>query len=308
MSKKSVSLLLVLFVILGGILAGCGSNDDKNAGGSSPSASPSSASPSAASPEASSGESASPSSSSEAPKEEVTLKVGAAAVPHAEILEFVKPKLKEEGVNLDIVVFDDEGQLNPALKDGQIDANYFQHVPYLDSVKDEKGYDFAVTTKVHVEPIGLYSNKHKSKDELPEGAKIGIPNNPSNEYRALVLLQQQGLIKLKDGLTTFEATPKDIVDNPKKLKFVEADSATLPRSLPDLDGAVINTNLVLEAKIDPNSALFREDANSPYANVIVVRKGDENKDAIQKLDAALTSPDVKKFLEDKYGVAVVPAF
>lgn len=242
------------------------------------------------------------------PAKEVKLTVGAAAVPHAEILEVVKPKLKEQGIHLDIKVFDDEGQLNPALKDKQIDANYFQHVPYLDSVKKEKGFDFAVTAKVHVEPIGFYSSKLKSKDEIKDGAKIGIPNNPSNEYRALVLLQQQGLIKLKDGLTTYEATPKDIVDNPKNLKFFETDSATLPRALPDLDGAVINTNLVLEAKLDPKSALFREDANSPYANVIVVRKGDESRDEIKKLDAALTGPEVKKFIQDKYGVAVVPAF
>ncbi|MFF2886946.1 MetQ/NlpA family ABC transporter substrate-binding protein [Paenibacillus sp. NPDC057967] len=238
----------------------------------------------------------------------VTLKVGSAAVPHAEILNEVKASLKEKGVDLEVVVFDDEGQLNPALHEKQIDANFFQHVPYLDSIKDEKGYDFAVTTKVHVEPIGFYSDKLKSKDEIKEGAKIGIPNNPSNEYRALVLLQEQGLIKLRDDLTTYEATPKDIVDNPLKLEFIEADSATLPRALPDLDGAIINTNLILEAKIDPESALFRENANSPYANIIVVRKGDENREEIKKLHDALTSPEVKKFIEEKYGVAVVPAF
>jgi len=302
--RKPIVLVLSLFIVLGALLAGCGSNDGN---GASSSSSPSAAAPSEASPatESSPTASASPSAST-AP--EVTLKVGAAAVPHAVILDFVKPILKEQGVNLDVVVFDDEGQLNPALHDKQIDANYFQHVPYLDSVKDEKGYDFAVTTKVHVEPIGFYSEKLKSKDEIGEGATIGIPNNPSNEYRALVLLEQQGFIKLKEGITTYEATPKDIVDNPKKLKFVEADSAALPRSLPDLDGAIINTNLVLEAKIDPNSALFREDANSPYANVIVVRSGDESGEAVRKLDAALTTPEVKKFIQDTYGVAVVPAF
>ncbi|QAY66985.1 MetQ/NlpA family ABC transporter substrate-binding protein [Paenibacillus protaetiae] len=298
MSKKKMVVAVALLFVVSLIAAACGSNNNNN--GSSGNAS------SQASAEPSAGDSPSPSASE--PVKEVTLKVGAAAVPHAEILEFIKPKLKEEGINLEIKVLDDEGQLNPALQEKQIDANYFQHVPYLDSVKDEKGYDFVVTTKVHVEPIGFYSNKLKSKDEIKEGATIGIPNNPSNEYRALVLLQQQGLIKLKDGLTNYEATPKDIVDNPKKLKFIEADSATLPRSLPDLDGAIINTNLVLEAKIDPKSALFREDANSPYANVIVVRKGDENRDEIKKLDAALTTPEVKKFIEDKYGVAVVPAF
>ncbi|MDC0759593.1 MetQ/NlpA family ABC transporter substrate-binding protein [Brevibacillus sp. AG] len=242
------------------------------------------------------------------PKKEVTVKVGAAPVPHAEILEFIKPKLKEQGVNLEVVVLDDEGQLNPALKEKQIDANFFQHVPYLDSVKNEQGYDFVVTTKVHVEPIGFYSDQLGSKDEIKEGAKIGIPNNPSNEYRALILLQEQGWIKLKGGLTNYAATPKDIADNPKKLEFVEVEAATLPRVLPDLAGAVINTNIVLEAKLDPKSALFREGANSPYANVITVRKGDENREEIKKLDAALTSAEVKKFIEDKYGVAVVPAF
>ncbi|MGF9912959.1 MetQ/NlpA family ABC transporter substrate-binding protein [Paenibacillus ehimensis] len=289
MGKKSLYSLTSILIIIGAIVSGCASGGTGQAPDTK----------SAAQGDA---------GGSAKPAKETTLKIGAAAVPHAEILNFVKPKLKEQGVNLEVVVYDDEGQLNPALKDKQIDANYFQHVPYLDSVKGEKGYDFAVTTKVHVEPIGFYSSKLKSKDEIKEGARIGIPNNPSNEYRALMLLQQQGLIKLKDGLTTYEATPKDIADNPKKLKFVEADSATLPRSLPDLEGAIINTNLVLEAKIDPKSALFREDSKSPYANVIVVRKGDETRDEVKKLDAALTTPEVKKFIEDKYGVAVVPAF
>ncbi|WP_239618984.1 MetQ/NlpA family ABC transporter substrate-binding protein [Cohnella mopanensis] len=302
MSKKSLFVLVSLFVILSAVVTGCGSKNNNNA---SPSPSASSSPDASVTPSESSSPSASESPSA-AP--EVTLKVGAAAVPHAVILNFVKPALKAQGVNLEVIVFDDEGQLNPALNEKQIDANYFQHVPYLDSIKGEKGYDFAVTTKVHVEPIGFYSDKLKSKDDIKEGATIGIPNNPSNEYRALVLLEQQGFIKLKEGITTYEATPKEIVDNPKKLKFVEADSATLPRALPDLDGAIINTNLVLEAKIDPNSALFREDANSPYANVIVVRKGDENNEAIKKLDAALTTPEVKKFIQDTYGVAVVPAF
>lgn len=243
-----------------------------------------------------------------AAKQEVTVKVGAAVVPHAEILNFIKPKLKQEGINLEVVVLDDEGQLNPALQNKQIDANYFQHVPYYESVAKEKGYDFVVAAKVHVEPIGFYSQKIKSKDELKDGAKIAIPNNPSNEYRSLVLLQANGLIKLKDGIANFAATPKDIVDNPKNLKFVEVEAAQLTRSLPDVDGAVINTNFIIDAKIDPKSAIFREDANSPYANDLFVRKGDENRPEIKKLAEALTSPDVKKYIQDKYGVAVVPAF
>lgn len=238
----------------------------------------------------------------------VVLKVGASTTPHAEILNFIKPTLAKEGVDLKIITLDDDAQLNPALDEKQIDANYFQHVPYLDSVVKEKGYKFTVVAKVHVEPIGLYSNKIKAISELKDGAKIAIPNNPSNEYRALALLQQNKLIKLKDGIANYSATPKDIIDNPKKLQFVEVDAAQLVRSLPDVDGAVINTNYILDAKIDPKTALLREDANSPYANIVVVRTGDESRPEIKKLVTALTSADVKKFISDKYGVAVVPAF
>jgi D-methionine transport system substrate-binding protein len=238
----------------------------------------------------------------------VVLKVGASVTPHEEILNYIKPALAKEGVDLKVITLDDDAQLNPALDQKQIDANYFQHVPYLDSVSKEKGYKFSVVAKVHVEPIGFYSNKIKAISELKDGAKIAIPNDPSNEYRSLVLLQQNNLIKIKDGITNYEASPRDVTDNPKKLQFIEVDAAQLTRSLPDVDGAVINTNRILEAKIDPKTALFREDANSPYANVIVVRKGDENRPEIKKLVAAITSPDVKKFIQDKYGVAVVPAF
>ncbi|QDR79356.1 Methionine-binding lipoprotein MetQ [Sporomusa termitida] len=275
------ALLAILSVVFAGsILAGCSSGNKQSA---QPAAQP-------------------------AANQEVTVKVGAAVVPHAEILNFIKPKLKQEGINLEVVVLDDEAQLNPALQSKQIDANYFQHVPYYESVAKEKGYNFTVAAKVHVEPIGFYSQKIKSKDELKDGATIAIPNNPSNEFRALVLLQANGLLKLKDGVANFSATPRDIADNPKKLKFVEVDSAQLTRSLPDVDGAIINTNFVLEAKIDPQSALFREDANSPYANDLFVRTGDENRPEIKKIAEILTSPDVKKFIQDKYGVAVVPAF
>lgn len=243
-----------------------------------------------------------------AEKSEVTVKVGAAVVPHSEILNFIKPKLKAAGINLEVVVLDDEAQLNPALQTKAIDANYFQHVPYYESVAKEKGYDFVVAAKVHVEPIGFYSQRIKSKEELKEGATIAIPNNPSNEFRSLTLLQAQGLIKLKDGIANFSATPKDIVDNPKKLKFVEVDAAQLTRSLPDVDGAIINTNFIFEAKINPKTALFREDANSPYANDLYVRKGEESRPEIKKIAEILNSPEVKKFIQDKYGVAVVPAF
>ncbi|MBU3154547.1 MetQ/NlpA family ABC transporter substrate-binding protein [Clostridium estertheticum] len=239
---------------------------------------------------------------------EVTLTVGAALVPHAEILNFAKPLLKAQGINLVVKTLDDEAQLNPALDEKQIDANYFQHVPYLDSVVKEKGYKFANVGKIHVEPIGFYSQKIKTIGELKVGATIGIPNNPSNEYRALALLQLKGLIKLKTGIANYSATPKDIVENPKKLKFQEVDVAQLPRVLPDIDGAIINTNIILDAKIDPKSAIFREDENSPYANIIVVRQGDESRPEIKTFVKVLQSAEVKKFIKDKYGVAVVPAF
>ncbi|MBK5276403.1 MAG: methionine ABC transporter substrate-binding protein [Desulfuromonadales bacterium] len=238
----------------------------------------------------------------------ITLKIGAALTPHAEILNFIKPQLKSQGVNLEIVLIDEEGWMNPSLAEKQIDANYFQHVPYLRSVIHEKKYDFAVAAKVHIEPIGFYSRKIGSLDELKDGATIAIPNNPSNEYRTLALLEKKGLIRLRQGLKDFEATPRDIAENPRKLRFVEVESAQLVRALVDVDGALINTNYVLDARIDPASALFREDADSPYANVIVVRKPDENRPEILKLAKAATSPEVKKFIHDKYGVAVVPAF
>ncbi|WP_198419814.1 MetQ/NlpA family ABC transporter substrate-binding protein [Geomonas edaphica] len=237
-----------------------------------------------------------------------TLKVGAAVVPHADILKFVVPKLKEQGVNLEVVTFDDEVQLNPALAEKQIDANYFQHVPYLEAVVKEKNYQFHVAGSIHVEPMGLYSNKIKSVAELKTGAQIAVPNNPSNEYRALALLEKQGLIKLKPGISNFQATPKDIVENPKNIKFVEVEAAQLTRTLPDVDGAVINTNFILDAKIDPQSAIAREDAKSPYANIIVVRKGEETREDIKKLVAALQSPELKQFLKEKYGAAIIPAF
>jgi len=288
---KRILLSIIIAAFIAGSLAACGG-----------------ARKSEETPAATSGDAESKTEASITAKSDVTLKVGAAVVPHAEILEFVKPKLKEEGINLEVVVLDDEAQLNPALADKQIDANYFQHVPYLDSVSKEKGYKFAVAGKIHVEPIGFYSQKIKSKEELKEGATIAVPNNPSNEYRALVLLEANGLIKLRDGIQDYSATPRDIVENPKKLKFVEVEAAQLARTLPDVDGAVINTNFVLEAKIDPNSALFREDANSPYANVIVVRQGDESRAEIKKLIEYLQSEDVKKFIQEKYGTALVPAF
>jgi len=244
--------------------------------------------------------------SSSATKSSDTLKIAADPTPHSEILEYIKPALEKEGVKLEIVNLDTD--LNVALQDKEVDANYFQHKPYLEAVSKEKGFKFAIAGNIHVEPIGLYSSKIKSIDDLKDGDTIAISNSPSNEYRGLALLEANGIIKLKSGIVDYKATPKDIVENAKHLKFIEVDPAQLPRTLPDVVAAVINTNYVLEAKIDPNTALIREDANSPYANIIVVREEDKDKESIKKLIKVLQTDDVKKFIKEKYGVAVVPAF
>ncbi|WHE06614.1 MetQ/NlpA family ABC transporter substrate-binding protein [Thermoanaerobacterium thermosaccharolyticum] len=234
--------------------------------------------------------------------------VGATPNPHAEILNVVKPILAKEGVDLEIKEFTDYVTPNTALADKQIDANFFQHVPYLEDFEKKKNVKLVPLVKVHVEPMGAYSKKIKSKDEIKDSATVAIPNDATNEGRALLLLQKEGLIKLKDsnGLTQ---TPRDIVDNPKYLKIVELEAPQLPRTLQDVDLAIINTNFALEANLNPlKDAIFMEDKDSPYANVLVVRPDNQNDPAIQKLAKALNSEEVKKFIEDKYKGAIVPAF
>jgi lipoprotein, YaeC family len=240
--------------------------------------------------------------------EPVTVKVGATPEPHARILEFVKEKLSAEGVNLEIVVFNDYVQPNVQLYEKQLDANYFQHVPYLEEFNAEKGYDLVKVAGVHIEPIGAYSEKISSIDELRDGAKIAIPNDATNGGRALALLAKHNLITLKDGAGIL-ATVQDIVDNPKNLDIVELEAATLPRVLPDVDAAVINTNYALEAGLVPTrDALFIEDSDSPYVNILAARPDNQDDEAIRKLAAALNSDDVKRFIEETYEGAVVPAF
>ncbi|MBP2071158.1 MULTISPECIES: MetQ/NlpA family ABC transporter substrate-binding protein [Thermoanaerobacterium] len=234
--------------------------------------------------------------------------VGATPNPHAEILNVVKPILAKEGVDLEIKEFTDYVTPNTALADKQIDANFFQHVPYLEDFEKKKNVKLVPLVKVHVEPMGAYSKKIKSKDEIKDSATVAIPNDATNEGRALLLLQKEGLIKLKDsnGLTQ---TPRDIIDNPKHLKIVELEAPQLPRTLQDVDLAIINTNFALEANLNPlKDAIFMEDKDSPYANVLVVRPDNQNDPAIQKLAKALNSEEVKKFIEDKYKGAIVPAF
>lgn len=236
------------------------------------------------------------------------IKVGATPVPHAEILNHIKPMLKKEGIDLEVVEFNDYVQPNTALADKEIQANFFQHVPYLEKFNKEHKTDLVTVAKVHVEPMGVYSKKVKSLKDLPNGAKVAIPNDPTNAGRALLLLQKEGLISLKDG-GNVTSTITDIVKNDKNLQFAELDAAQLPRSLDDVSAAVINTNYALQANLNPlKDAITIESKDSPYANVLVIRKGEENNPAIKKLIAVLNSPDTKKFIETKYNGSIVPAF
>jgi len=236
------------------------------------------------------------------------LVVGATAKPHAEILNVVKPILEKENIDLEIKEFTDYVLLNPALKDGQIDANYFQHIPYLEDYNEKNNANLVWTVKVHTEPMGVYSKKIDDLNKLADGASVGIPNDATNGGRALAVLEKAGLLKLKEGAGV-TATDKDIVDNPKKLQIKLMDAAILPRSLEDLDLCVINSNYALEADLNPvKDSLFIEDKDSPFANVLAVRPEDKDKEAIKKLGEALQSSEVKEFLEDKYQGSCIPAF
>lgn len=234
--------------------------------------------------------------------------VGATPVPHAEILNEIKPLLAKEGVDLKVVEFTDYVKPNLALNDKELDANFFQHTPYLDKFNSEHGTKLKAIAKIHVEPMGIYSRKIKDLKDLADGAKVAIPNDPTNGGRALLILQSAGLITLKDG-GNITSTVQDVVKNDKNLQFVELEAAQIPRSIDDVDIALINTNFAMEAGLNPlKDALFLEPKDSPYANVLVVRDGDENRPEIQKLVKALQSPEVKKFIEDKYQGAILPSF
>lgn len=238
----------------------------------------------------------------------VVLKVGATPVPHAEILNEIKPLLAKDGIDLQIIEFTDYVKPNLSLNDKEIDANFFQHEPYLKKFAADRKLDLVNLVAVHIEPMGVYSKKLKDIKSVPDGAKVAIPNDPTNGGRALNILAKAGLIKLKDGVG-ISATVGDIVENPKNLKITEAEAAMLPRTLDNVDLAVINSNFAMEAKLNPTKdALFIEPKDSPYANIVAVRKGDENRKEIQALKKALTSPEVKKFIEEKYKGAVIPAF
>lgn len=235
------------------------------------------------------------------------LVVGATPVPHAEILEFVKPALAKEGVDLDIKVFTDFIQPNVQLAEKNLDANYYQYRPFLDEFNKSRHTDLVPVVGIHIEPFGAYSTKIKSLDELKDGASVAIPNDPVNTGRALVLLHEAGLIKLKDPSNTL-ATQRDIAENPKKLKIRELEGALLARSVSQVDLAFVFANYALEAGIDTNSALIVEKGKDLYVEFLVARPDNREDPGVQKLAKALNSPEVRQFILSRYKGQIAPAF
>lgn len=239
------------------------------------------------------------------------IKVGASPAPHAEILEAAAPVLEKLGYQLKIVEYTDYVQPNLALSTGDLDANYFQHLPYLEQFNEENKTTMVSAAAIHYEPFGIYAGKTASLEELADGAKVAVPNDATNEARALLLLEDQGLIKLADG-AGLKATKTDIVENPKNLEILEIEAAQVPRSLQDVDVAVINGNYAIEAGLKVSDALAVEAADSEaavtYGNIVAVQEGHENDEAVQALIEALTSSQVAEFIESTYDGAVVPLF
>ena len=239
------------------------------------------------------------------------LTVGASPAPHAEILVAAREELTKKGYDLKIVEYTDYVQPNMALDAGDLDANYFQHLPYLEQFNEERGTKLVSAGKIHYEPFGIYAGKTASLDELADGAKVAVPNDATNEARALLLLEAQGLLKLKDG-AGLKATKTDIVENPKNLDILEVEAAQVPRSLPDVDIAVINGNYAIEAGLKVSDALAVEasdsEAATTYGNVVAVQEGKEEDEKTKALMEALTSDAVKEYIEQTYEGAVVPLF
>ena len=237
-----------------------------------------------------------------------TVRIGATPGPHAQILEAVKPIAAQKGLDLKIIEFSDYVVPNAALAAGELEANSFQHKPYLDNQKADRGYKIESVALTVNFPIGIYSKKHKSFDAVPSGGRVAIPNDPTNGGRALLLLQDKGVIKLKPNVG-FKPTVADIVENAKKLKFVEIDAAQAPRVLDDVDAAIINTNYATQAGLDPvKDAILREDPKGPYVNVIAVRAEDKDKPWVKALVEAYHSPEVRTFVDDKFKGAVLTSW
>ncbi|MGM9988674.1 MAG: methionine ABC transporter substrate-binding lipoprotein MetQ [Bacillaceae bacterium] len=243
-------------------------------------------------------------------KDEKTLVVGASNTPHAEILKEAQPLLEKEGIKLKIKKFDDYVLPNKALESKELDANYFQHIPYLEAQNKENNYNFVNAGGIHIEPIGVYSKKYKSLKDLPNGAEILMSNSVADHGRMLLLLQAEGLIKLKDGIDQTKAEVKDIVENPKNLKFnAKVNAELLPKAYKNGEGdaVLINTNFAIDNGLNPKEdAIAIEGSESPYVNVIAVRKGDENKKEIKALVDVLHSKEIQDFILEEYKGAVVP--
>ncbi|WP_364281272.1 MetQ/NlpA family ABC transporter substrate-binding protein [Peribacillus frigoritolerans] len=240
--------------------------------------------------------------------EEVTLKIGAASIPHAEILEFIAPDLEKQGVKLDVVISTDGIQTNQQTADKELDANFFQHTPYLEQVNKDSGLNLVNVKGVHIEPFGVYSKKIKSIGELSDGAKVAVPKDPVNFSRSLQLFAANNIIEL-DASKSGDYTIEDITKNDKKIEFIPVDSPLLVHSLDDVEASAINTNYALEGRLKPlDDALIIEGKDSPYVNILVARPDNKDDKAIQKLANALTTEKVKEFIIDQYEGAVVPAF
>ena len=292
--KKLVSLLLTGALAFG-LLAGCGGGAGTAETPAGNTNTPSAETPSAETPAG----------------ETVTLRIGGTPAPHVEILEQVVPILAEQGITLAITTMNDYNTPNDAVEDGSLDANYFQHITYMNDFNDQNGTHLVSAAEVHYEPMSLYAGKVSSLDELADGALIGVPNDATNEARALLVLQQEGLITLREG-AGITATINDIVDNPKNLQFSEMEAAQLPLRLADLDMAVINGNYAIDAGLSMDDALATESADGEaaqaYVNVLAVKEGREDDPAIQALAAALCSDEVKTYIEENYNGAVVAVF
>jgi D-methionine transport system substrate-binding protein len=227
------------------------------------------------------------------------VRIGVSPGPHAEILEQVKPLLAPKGIDLKIIEFSDYVVPNQALDAGELEANSFQNQPYLDNQVKDRGFKLVSVGLTVNFPLGIYSSKYKSWADMPDGASIAIQNDPTNGGRSLLLLQDKGVIKLRDGVG-FKPGPVDIVANPKKLKFIEVEAAQTPRTLADVAAAAINTNYAVDAKIEPTSAILREDPKGPYVNVIAVRAADKDKPWVKTLVETYQSPEIKAFVAERF--------
>lgn len=237
-----------------------------------------------------------------------SLKVGVTAGPHAQVMEVVKQVAARDGLDIRIIEFSDYVQPNAALAAGDLDANSYQHQPYLDNTNADRGYNLVSVAKTIIFPIGLYSKKHGSLEDIPTGGRVAIPNDPTNGGRSLLLLEANGLIRLKPE-AGLRASPVDIIDNPKRLRIIELDAAQLPRVLDELDAATVNTNYAIPAGLVPTrDAIALESAESPYANVIAVREQDKDSPLVAKLVRAYHTPEVKRFVEQAFENSIVPAW